>query len=64
MGERGRVTGKFISSEVQERLERLMAAYAEVGEVLERYELTVPDIYREYVFRARGSSDKRFGVNR
>ena len=41
-----------------------MAAYAEVGEVLERYELTVPDIYREYVFRVRGSSDKRFGVNR
>ena len=36
----------------------------QVGEVLERYELTVPDIYREYVFRARGSSDKRFGVNR
>jgi len=55
------VAGKFVSTEGKERLERLRAAFDEVAEVLKKYDLSIPDLYREYVFRARGSSDKKFG---
>ena len=55
------VARKFVSSESKERLERLRAAFDEVGEVLEKYDLSIPDLYREYVFRARGSTDAKFG---
>lgn len=55
------VAGKFVSSEGKERLDRLRAAFEEVGEVLEKYDLSIPDLYREYVFRARGSNDTKFG---
>lgn len=58
------VAGKFVSCEGQERLERLRAAFDEVGDVLKKYDLSIPDLYREYVFRARGSKDMRFGVDR
>lgn len=55
---------RFVSSEGQERLKRLGDAYEEVSEILTKYDLLIPDLYREYVFRTRGSSDKRFGVKR
>lgn len=42
-------------------LDRLRAVFDEGSKVLKKYDLTIPDLYREYVFRARGSTDVKFG---
>ncbi len=48
------ISGKFVSSERKKRIEEISAAFAEVAEVLQNYDVTIADLYREYVYRVRG----------
>ncbi len=49
------IAGQYVSKERREKMERLNAALLEVSQVLSAHNITLPEVYQEYVYRLRRS---------
>lgn len=47
------VVGQFVSHERKEKVKRINSALMEILPLLEKHEVTLPDLYREYVHQVR-----------